>query len=96
MLDLRTAQPLPWPDHHVVGQRAKQHQPMLSLKALLIAFGETQSLLGAFQRGFDAAPALIVVGHLVGQLPSPVALGCPLVVAYRTNALWKDVAGRGS
>src|SRR5579872_4881673 len=33
---------------------------------------------------------------LVGQLPSPAALGSSLVVANRTNALWEDVPCRGS
>jgi hypothetical protein len=60
VLDLLTAQPPTCPDHHVVGQRAKQHQHLLRLKALLTAFGEKEPLLVAFEGGFDASPALIV------------------------------------
>jgi hypothetical protein len=41
------------PNHHIVGQRAKQRQHALSLKALLIALGEKELLLVAFQGGFD-------------------------------------------
>ena len=67
VLDLRTAQPSTCPDHHVVGQRAKQHQHVLRLKALLRAFGQTQPLLVAFEAGFDASPALIGEGHRGGQ-----------------------------
>src|SRR5437868_15514591 len=33
---------------------------------------------------------------LVGQLPSPAALGNSPVVANRTNALWENVTCRGS
>src|SRR6266516_4360257 len=63
-LDLRTGQPPTCPDHHVVGQRAKQHQHMLRLKALLSAFGEAQSLLVALEGGFDAPTTLIIERHI--------------------------------
>ena len=43
-----------------MGQGVQQHEQALGLKALLVAFGETQSLLVAFETGFDASPALIV------------------------------------
>jgi len=56
VLDLRAGQPPTCPVHYVVGQRAKQHQHVLRLKALLRALGEAQSLLVAFQRSFYAPP----------------------------------------
>ena len=64
-LDLLTAQPATCPDHHVVGQRAKQHQHVSRLKALLVAFGEARPLLAALEGGFDASPALIVERHII-------------------------------
>jgi len=59
LLDLGNGQPLACPDHYIVRQRAEQCQHVLGLKALLVAFGEAQPLLVAFEAGFDAAPALI-------------------------------------
>jgi hypothetical protein len=38
-------QPSASPDHHIVGERAKQHQHVLGLKALLVALGQPQSPL---------------------------------------------------
>src|SRR6266496_3006927 len=59
-------QPAPCPDHHIVSQRAEQHQHVLSFKALLVAFGQPQSLLVSFESRFDASTSLIVEGH-IGQ-----------------------------
>jgi hypothetical protein len=55
------------PDHHVVGQRAQQHQHVLRFEAFLTALGETQPLFVAFETGFDAPTALIIEGHVGGQ-----------------------------
>jgi hypothetical protein len=52
----RVGQPAARPDHDMVGQRAKQHEHVLRLKALLIAFGETQPLLVAFEGGSMPPP----------------------------------------
>src|SRR5260370_29685252 len=60
-------QPSTRPDHHIVSECTEKQQHLLSFKALLIAFGETQSLLVAFQRGFDPSTALIVKGHISSQ-----------------------------
>src|SRR6266567_4771222 len=64
---LRADQPAARPDHDIVGQRAKQHQHVLCLKALLIALGETQPLLVAFEGGFDAPTAQVIKGHIRQQ-----------------------------
>lgn len=66
-MDFWAAQPATCPDHHVMGQRAKQHQYMLRLKALLVAFGETPPLLVALETGFDASPTLIIEVHIGRQ-----------------------------
>src|SRR5260370_41435219 len=61
------SQPATRPDHDIVSECAQKQQHLLSFEALLVAFGETQSLLVAFQRGFDPSPALIVQGHIGSQ-----------------------------
>jgi hypothetical protein len=102
VLDLLTAQPLTRPDYHIVGQRAKQHQHVLRLKALLIALGEAQPLLIAFQGAFDAPTAQIVEGHIClqdGDGISGLRPGVPqhhqhllghLTERWRKHALDKD------
>jgi hypothetical protein len=43
VVDLLTAQPSTGPNHHVVSQRAKQHQHVLRLKALLVVVLQKES-----------------------------------------------------
>jgi hypothetical protein len=67
----RNGQPVACPDHHMVSECAQQHQHLLSVKALLIALGQPQSLLVAFQGRFDAAaPAFGVLAAKFCRLPA--------------------------
>ena len=90
MLDLRTAQPSTCPDHHVVDQRAKQHQQVLSLKALLLAFGKTQPLLVAFEAGFDASPTLIVRSVTEAAKSAVGSAACKRVRLSTASTCWAD------
>jgi hypothetical protein len=63
LLDLGNGHPVACPDHHIVSQRAEQHQYVLRLTALIVAFGQSQSLLITFQRG-SMPPPLIIKGHV--------------------------------
>src|SRR5439155_2242011 len=49
-----TRQPVTGPDDHIVGQRAQEHQHLLSSKAFFAAEALAQSLLVALEGGFDA------------------------------------------
>ena len=60
VLQLGNRQPAASPDHDIVSQRAQQHQHLLGLKALLVAFGQPQSGFVPFEGRFDAASTLIV------------------------------------
>src|SRR5258708_20106368 len=60
-------QPSARPDHHIVSECAQKHQHLLSVKALLRALGQTQSLLVAFQGHFNPPPTLFVNPHVTPQ-----------------------------
>src|SRR6266571_4835708 len=58
------SQPATCPDHHIVGQRAKQHQHVLRIETLFVAFGQPQSLFVPFESCLDAPTTLVVEGHI--------------------------------
>src|SRR2546425_13014760 len=64
---LESEQPVASPNDHIVSQRTEEHRHVLRLKALLIAFGQSQPLLITFQRGFDPASTLIIKGDISQQ-----------------------------
>src|ERR1017187_7722568 len=80
-------QPALRPDDDVVGQRTEQHDHLLSRKAFFVAFAQTQALLVALERGFNAATALIVEAHVGQQYGSCILKQVERLASQRENLL---------